>query len=190
MDYLSAKGLHSMRHVIKHAITLFHASCASPLELCKVLKWDSTQKDTFLYPDMGGGRSIPVRSLFFKEGLSTIQKPLESFQINPSFPATRFKNKCWICISYLDDCGVHSTCKYLQYMSVFSQDEFPKSQKDKYPGWVYAIIVILAGVPSLAIPLTAIYKGIQSCLKKQDGRQDLINAVSEVSINGELRNKV
>ncbi|XP_015282828.1 PREDICTED: sodium-dependent neutral amino acid transporter B(0)AT1 [Gekko japonicus] len=66
---------------------------------------------------------------------------------------------------------------------------FPKSKQTPYPGWVYAIIVLVAGVPSLMIPGFAIYKGIQSCVKKRDDRQDLVNAVSEASINGELKNK-
>ncbi|XP_020652835.1 sodium-dependent neutral amino acid transporter B(0)AT1 [Pogona vitticeps] len=70
-------------------------------------------------------------------------------------------------------------------------DQFPKSNSVKYPSWVYVIVVILAGVPSLVIPAFAIYKVIRNCMKRKDpGRQDLVNAVSEVSINGELRNKV
>ncbi|XP_066482608.1 sodium-dependent neutral amino acid transporter B(0)AT1-like [Tiliqua scincoides] len=70
-------------------------------------------------------------------------------------------------------------------------DDFPKSKNMSYPGWVYAIIVILAGVPSLVIPGYAICKGILSCFKRRDpGRQDLVNAISESSVNGELRNNV
>ncbi|XP_060110360.1 sodium-dependent neutral amino acid transporter B(0)AT1-like [Heteronotia binoei] len=68
-------------------------------------------------------------------------------------------------------------------------DLFPKSKEMLYPGWVYAIIVIVAGVPSLMIPGFMVFKAIQSCVKKQDDRQDLVNAVSEASINGELKNK-
>nr|XP_060630605.1 sodium-dependent neutral amino acid transporter B(0)AT1-like [Anolis sagrei ordinatus] len=70
-------------------------------------------------------------------------------------------------------------------------DQFPKSKSVEYPNWVYAIVVILAGVPSLCIPGYAIYKGIATLVKRRDpGRQDLVNAISEMSINGELRNKV
>ncbi|XP_028593875.2 sodium-dependent neutral amino acid transporter B(0)AT1 [Podarcis muralis] len=70
-------------------------------------------------------------------------------------------------------------------------DLFPKSMSIKYPDWVYAIIVVLAGIPSLFIPGFAIYKGIQSlCKRRNPGRQDLISAISEASINGELKNKV
>ncbi|XP_054840937.1 sodium-dependent neutral amino acid transporter B(0)AT1 [Eublepharis macularius] len=67
-------------------------------------------------------------------------------------------------------------------------DLFPKSRVTTYPDWVYAIIVLLAGVPSLMIPGFAIYKAIRNCMKRQDDRQDLVNAVSEASVNGELRN--
>ncbi|XP_077165720.1 sodium-dependent neutral amino acid transporter B(0)AT1-like [Paroedura picta] len=67
---------------------------------------------------------------------------------------------------------------------------FPKSMEIPYPGWVYAIVVIVAGVPSLMIPGFAIYTFIQSCVKKKDDRQDLVHAVSEASINGELKNKL
>nr|XP_056718480.1 sodium-dependent neutral amino acid transporter B(0)AT1 [Euleptes europaea] len=69
-------------------------------------------------------------------------------------------------------------------------DLFPKSKAMTYPSWVYVIIVIVAGVPSLMIPGFAIYKTIQHCVKKQDDRQDLVNAVSEASINGQLKNKL
>ncbi|XP_048371335.1 sodium-dependent neutral amino acid transporter B(0)AT1-like [Sphaerodactylus townsendi] len=64
---------------------------------------------------------------------------------------------------------------------------FPKAWLKTYPGWVYVIIVIVAGVPSLMIPGYAIYKAIKTCVKRQDDRQDLVNAVSEASINGELK---
>lgn len=58
-----------------------------------------------------------------------------------------------------------------------------------YPDWVYVIIVILAGVPSLVIPGYAIYKVIRNYFKGEDpGQQDLVNAISEISINGELKN--
>ncbi|KAH0618029.1 hypothetical protein JD844_016952 [Phrynosoma platyrhinos] len=68
---------------------------------------------------------------------------------------------------------------------------FPKSKAVPYPNWVYVIVVILAGLPSLVIPGFAIYKGIKNVVMKNDpGRQDLVNAISENSINGGLSNKV
>ncbi|XP_074842077.1 sodium-dependent neutral amino acid transporter B(0)AT1 isoform X2 [Carettochelys insculpta] len=66
--------------------------------------------------------------------------------------------------------------------------QFPKSEKVGYPGWVYAIIVVLAGVPSLVIPVFAIYKAIRNCCQKQGGHQGLVSSVSESSVNGGLKN--
>ncbi|CAM2106038.1 sodium-dependent neutral amino acid transporter B(0)AT1 [Caretta caretta] len=68
-------------------------------------------------------------------------------------------------------------------------DQFPKSEKVGYPDWVYAIIVILAGVPCLVIPVLAIYKGIRNCCQEQDGHQGLVISVSEPSVNGDLKNR-
>ncbi|KAK2513479.1 hypothetical protein Q9233_015531 [Columba guinea] len=68
-----------------------------------------------------------------------------------------------------------------------SYEEFPKTEKVKYPSWVYAIIVILAGVPSLAIPVFAIYKAIRNCCQKRSDRTGLMIATSETSINGNLK---
>lgn len=67
-------------------------------------------------------------------------------------------------------------------------EEFPKPQKIGYPGWVYAIIVIIAGVPSLIIPVFAIYKAIRNCCQKRRDRTGLISSISETSVNGNLKN--
>lgn len=70
-------------------------------------------------------------------------------------------------------------------------EEFPKSKELYYPEWVYAIIVILAGVPSLVIPGYAIYKFIRGCIQKEDDdQQNIMNAASMVSVNGDTKNKV
>lgn len=83
-------------------------------------------------------------------------------------------------------------CLPITYLFLFlflSQENFPKSKSVGYPDWVYAIIVILAGVPSLVIPGYAIYKAIRNYFKGEDpGQRDLVNAISEISINGELKN--
>lgn len=56
---------------------------------------------------------------------------------------------------------------------------------------MYAIIVILAGVPSLVIPGYAIYKFIRRCIQKEDDdQQNIMNAASMVSVNGDTKNKV
>ncbi|CAH2283389.1 sodium-dependent neutral amino acid transporter B(0)AT1 [Pelobates cultripes] len=69
-------------------------------------------------------------------------------------------------------------------------DEFPKAKKENYPSWIYAIIVVLAGVPSVVIILYAIYKFIRSKCTKEDDQQVIINAASVASINGEAKNHV
>ncbi|KAK4828182.1 hypothetical protein QYF61_024431 [Mycteria americana] len=66
-------------------------------------------------------------------------------------------------------------------------EEFPRTQKTEYPSWVYAIIVILAGVPSLVIPVFAIYKAIRNCCQKKNDRTGLMVSTSETSVNGNLK---
>uniref|UniRef100_UPI002955A159 sodium-dependent neutral amino acid transporter B(0)AT1 n=1 Tax=Panthera onca TaxID=9690 RepID=UPI002955A159 len=66
-------------------------------------------------------------------------------------------------------------------------EEFPKSQKVTYPGWVYAVVVIVAGVPCLAIPGFAIYKLIRNHCQRRGDRQGLVSRVSTTSINGDLK---
>lgn len=67
------------------------------------------------------------------------------------------------------------------------QSEFPKSKEVLHPGWVYAIVVILAGVPSAVIPGYAIYKAIRNCFTKDDDQREIINATSLASINGDTK---
>lgn len=76
---------------------------------------------------------------------------------------------------------------FLQLDCLLFQEEFPKTEKVEYPSWVYAIIVIIAGVPSLAIPVFAIYKAIRNCCQKRSDRTGLMIATSETSINGNLK---
>ncbi|XP_036394742.1 solute carrier family 6 member 19b [Megalops cyprinoides] len=48
-------------------------------------------------------------------------------------------------------------------------ENFPTLEKLPYPGWVYVIIFLLAGVPSIAVPFTAVFKFLQNhYCKKQD----------------------
>ncbi|XP_052325110.1 sodium-dependent neutral amino acid transporter B(0)AT1-like [Oncorhynchus keta] len=44
-----------------------------------------------------------------------------------------------------------------------SSDDFPTLEVLEYPAWIYVIIFILAGVPSLVVPGTAIFKLIRRC---------------------------
>ncbi|XP_011947498.1 PREDICTED: sodium-dependent neutral amino acid transporter B(0)AT1 isoform X2 [Cercocebus atys] len=66
-------------------------------------------------------------------------------------------------------------------------EEFPKSQKISYPNWVYAVVVIVTGVPCLTIPSYAIYKLIRNCYQKPGDRQGLVSTLSTASVNGDLK---
>lgn len=67
------------------------------------------------------------------------------------------------------------------------QEEFPKSQKVKYPSWVYAVVVLVAGVPCLIIPGFAIYRLIRDRYQRPGDRQGLVSALSTASVNGDLK---
>ncbi|KAK2117482.1 hypothetical protein P7K49_004368 [Saguinus oedipus] len=73
------------------------------------------------------------------------------------------------------------------YVRLSPQEEFPKSQKISYPNWVYAVVVIVAGVPCLTIPGYAIYKLIRNCCQKPGDRQGLVSTLSTASVNGDLK---
>ncbi|XP_055733352.1 sodium-dependent neutral amino acid transporter B(0)AT1-like [Salvelinus fontinalis] len=59
-------------------------------------------------------------------------------------------------------------------------EEFPTLADRQYPDWIYFIIFILAGIPSLAVPGVAIFKFIYNrcCLKDNGYREDTVNSVS------------
>ncbi|XP_064838899.1 sodium-dependent neutral amino acid transporter B(0)AT1-like [Oncorhynchus masou masou] len=66
---------------------------------------------------------------------------------------------------------------------VWDQDseEFPTLADRQYPDWIYFIIFILAGIPSLAVPGVAIFKFTYNrCCQKDNGfrEEDSINSVS------------
>uniref|UniRef100_A0A8C2C325 Transporter n=1 Tax=Cyprinus carpio TaxID=7962 RepID=A0A8C2C325_CYPCA len=46
-------------------------------------------------------------------------------------------------------------------------ENFPTLEKKPYPSWIYVIIFLLAGVPSLSVPGTAVFRAIREyCCKK------------------------
>ncbi|XP_010730997.1 sodium-dependent neutral amino acid transporter B(0)AT1-like [Larimichthys crocea] len=55
---------------------------------------------------------------------------------------------------------------------------FPTLDERPYPSWINVIIFILAGVPSLVIPLFAIFKFIQRKCCKQEGYRDSVDTIS------------
>uniref|UniRef100_A0A8C9VAU8 Transporter n=1 Tax=Scleropages formosus TaxID=113540 RepID=A0A8C9VAU8_SCLFO len=54
-------------------------------------------------------------------------------------------------------------------------ENFPILDKVHYPNWVYIIIFILAGIPSLVIPVTALVKFIKDCYSKNDSGTNSLN---------------
>uniref|UniRef100_A0AAZ3NRT1 Transporter n=1 Tax=Oncorhynchus tshawytscha TaxID=74940 RepID=A0AAZ3NRT1_ONCTS len=49
-----------------------------------------------------------------------------------------------------------------------SSEDFPTLEVLEYPAWIYVIIFILAGVPSLVVPGTAIFKLIRRCCSNKN----------------------
>lgn len=48
------------------------------------------------------------------------------------------------------------------------QPNFPTLEQKPYPPWIYVIIFILAGIPSLSVPVAAIIKAIRNRCRKVD----------------------
>uniref|UniRef100_A0AAY4D7K9 Transporter n=1 Tax=Denticeps clupeoides TaxID=299321 RepID=A0AAY4D7K9_9TELE len=56
-----------------------------------------------------------------------------------------------------------------------SWENFPALRKVTYPGWIYVIIFILAGIPSLAVPVVALAKYLQKMYsRRKNGNKDII----------------
>lgn len=65
---------------------------------------------------------------------------------------------------------------------------FPALDKQPYPAYINVIIFILAGIPSLVIPLFAIFKFIQRKCCKHKERRNSVNSISaKVEMNGKAR---
>ncbi|XP_061737458.1 sodium-dependent neutral amino acid transporter B(0)AT1-like [Nerophis ophidion] len=73
---------------------------------------------------------------------------------------------------------VTKTLTYLTWNP--ESDIFPILEPQPYPTWVYAIIFLLAGVPSLAIPAVALFKFFQRRCCKRNGhyKDDTVKTVS------------
>lgn len=68
--------------------------------------------------------------------------------------------------------------------SLSLQEEFPTLEEKPYPVWIYVIIFILAGIPSIAVPLVAVFK----CLKtKKRDKSHLYNISDKIQMNNETR---
>uniref|UniRef100_A0A3Q1GRA9 Transporter n=1 Tax=Acanthochromis polyacanthus TaxID=80966 RepID=A0A3Q1GRA9_9TELE len=58
-------------------------------------------------------------------------------------------------------------------------EEFPTLAARAFPSWIYVIIVILAGIPSLVIPIFALFKFIQrKCCKKEKKADFSVETIS------------
>lgn len=48
------------------------------------------------------------------------------------------------------------------------QENFPTLEERPYPTWISFVIFVLAGIPTLAIPFTAVFKFFQNRCGKKD----------------------
>lgn len=53
-------------------------------------------------------------------------------------------------------------------LDVCSQEEFPNLTSVSYPSWVSAVIFLIAGVPSLAVPIYALGRLVFVCCRKRN----------------------
>lgn len=56
------------------------------------------------------------------------------------------------------------------------QLKFPTLEEKPYPVWIYVIIFVLAGIPSISIPVIALWK----CLKKKKSDKSHFNNMTNV----------
>uniref|UniRef100_A0A671U0X2 Transporter n=1 Tax=Sparus aurata TaxID=8175 RepID=A0A671U0X2_SPAAU len=69
--------------------------------------------------------------------------------------------------------------KSITYLVWDQEVVFPTLEARPYPDWINVIIFLLAGVPSLAIPLVFLYKFIQmKCCKKKDYSDSTVDTIS------------
>ncbi|XP_078085290.1 solute carrier family 6 member 19a, tandem duplicate 1 [Mustelus asterias] len=68
-------------------------------------------------------------------------------------------------------------------------EHFPNLATVLYPSWISALIFLLAGVPSLAIPCTALFLFIRNRFRKRDDQRGLVPSASATSVNGIINNE-
>lgn len=59
------------------------------------------------------------------------------------------------------------------FLGACSQEEFPTLTSVSYPSWVNAVIFLIAGIPSLAVPLYAIGRLVFVRCKKRNSSEDV-----------------
>lgn len=70
----------------------------------------------------------------------------------------------------------------IQHFSLSFQEKFPTLEERPYPVWIYVIIFILAGIPSIAVPLVALWKYLK---KKKSEESHLYNMSDQIQTNNE-----
>lgn len=82
---------------------------------------------------------------------------------------------------------VKSNCIQNTIMASFycPQVEFPSLASVPYPSWINAVIFILAGIPSLAVPLFALCRFFFVCCKKKISAGDKMRQISWSDKNSE-----
>ncbi|KAI1886196.1 hypothetical protein AGOR_G00211500, partial [Albula goreensis] len=84
---------------------------------------------------------------------------------------------------------ITTVSKQLSYIAWNPESEnFPTLETLTYPGWIYVIIFILAGVPSISVPAYAVFKFLQMRFNKKDNT-DNKSVVSSVSSEVEKSGK-
>ncbi|XP_075867718.1 sodium-dependent neutral amino acid transporter B(0)AT1-like [Nelusetta ayraudi] len=69
-----------------------------------------------------------------------------------------------------------------------ASENFPALAASTFPTWIYVIIFILAGIPSLAVPLWAIVKFIHNrCCKKKSSQQSLDTISAKIQMGDKIK---
>lgn len=81
-------------------------------------------------------------------------------------------------------CVLYISYKLYNFSLPWPQESFPTLEARPYPSWIYVIIFILAGFPSLAIPVFAIFKFLQrKCCKQKDSDKTLDTISAKIQMN-------
>uniref|UniRef100_A0A3Q0SI78 Transporter n=1 Tax=Amphilophus citrinellus TaxID=61819 RepID=A0A3Q0SI78_AMPCI len=81
---------------------------------------------------------------------------------------------------------VTQVTKTFTFLAWDQEPNFPVLDPRPYPSWIYVIIFILAGIPSLSIPIFAVYKFFQrKCCKRKSYKEDSVDSISaKIKMNG------
>ncbi|CAB1334777.1 unnamed protein product [Coregonus sp. 'balchen'] len=67
-------------------------------------------------------------------------------------------------------------------------DNFPTLEEKPYPAWIYVIIFILAGIPSLSVPGTALFKCLRRKSDRKSEQQELKTVSNQIDLNDKAQN--